>query len=131
MYFIWGLSLFSMIVSLIFSEYLKLPPCSLCWYQRIFMYSMVFVIPTGILTRDSKLNYYTGVLSFTGGVIALYHNLIYFNLISEGFKVCTASLSCKSKQLELFGFLSIPAMSLFAFILIFIISIKGLKNETY
>lgn len=128
-YVSWGISLLSMIVSLIFSEFLLLPPCSLCWYQRIFMYSLVFVIPTGILLRDAKLNYYIAVLSFTGGLIALYHNLIYFDIITEAFKVCTADLSCKSKQLQVFGFLSIPSMSLFAFVLIFTISLRGLKNE--
>ena len=129
MYFNWGIALFSMILSLIFSEFLKLPPCSLCWYQRIFMYSMVFVIPTGILIRDPKLRYYTVVLSFVGGLIALYHNLIYFDFINEGFKVCTADLSCKSKQLQVFGFLSIPTMSLVAFSIILISSTRSFKNE--
>jgi disulfide bond formation protein DsbB len=129
MYFNWGIAFLSMIVSLIFSEFLKLPPCSLCWYQRVFMYSMVFVIPTGILLRDRNLSYYTAVLSVAGGLIALYHNLIYFDFISEGFKVCTAELSCKSKQLQILGFLSIPTMSLVAFSIILILSIRSLKNE--
>ena len=129
MYLIWGISLLSMIVSLIFSEFLKLPPCSLCWYQRIFMYALVFVIPTGILIRDSKLRYYVMVLSLVGGIIALYHNLIYFEFISEGFKVCSADLSCKSKQLEVFGFISIPLMSLIAFIMIYIFSLRSSNNE--
>ena len=128
-YFNWGIALLSMIVSLIFSEFLKLPPCSLCWYQRIFMYSLVFVIPTGILIQDRKLGYYTAVLSCAGGLIALYHNLIYFDFINEGFKVCTAELSCKSKQLQVLGFLSIPTMSLVAFTIILILSIRSLKNE--
>ncbi|HAZ11387.1 MAG: hypothetical protein A2X86_20090 [Bdellovibrionales bacterium GWA2_49_15] len=130
MYINFGIALLSMIVSLIFSEVFKLPPCSLCWYQRIFMYSLVFVIPTGILIRDSKLSYYTTVLSFAGGIIAFYHNLIYFDFIREGLKVCTADLSCKSKQLSLFGFLSIPTMSLVAFVIILLLSIRSLKNET-
>lgn len=130
MYFIWGISLLSMIVSLIFSEYLKLPPCSLCWYQRVFMFALVFVIPTGILIRDLKLSYYVIVLSLTGGLVALYHNLLYFEFIDEGIQICTAGLSCKSKQLEVFGFISIPLMSLLAFSLIFILSLRSLKNES-
>ncbi len=129
MYLNWGISLFSMITSLIFSEILNLPPCSLCWYQRIFMYSMVFIIPTGIILKDSKLNYYSAVLSFIGGLIAIYHNLIYFEILKTGLKVCTSDLSCKSKQLSLFGFLSIPTMSLIAFVIILTISLRGLKNE--
>ena len=130
LYIVWGISLLSMIVSLIFSELLKLPPCSLCWYQRIFMYPIVFIIPTGIFIKDVKLCWYTLILSAFGALIAFYHNLIYFNFIDEGFKICTADLSCKSKQLEVFGFLSIPTMSLVAFMIIFILSLKVLKNET-
>lgn len=128
-YLSWAIALLSTITSLIFSDIMKLPPCSLCWYQRVFMYSLVFVIPTGILLKDSKVYYYASVLSLVGLLIALYHNLIYFEVISEGIKICSAGLSCKAKQLEVFGFLSIPAMSLLAFIVIFILSIRGLKNE--
>lgn len=128
-YLSWGIALLSMIVSLIFSEVLKLPPCPLCWYQRVFMYSLVFVLPTGILLRDAKVSYYAAVLSFAGGLTALYHNLIYYDFINEGFKLCTADLSCKSKQLEVLGFLTIPTMSLVAFAVIFGLSLKGLKNE--
>jgi disulfide bond formation protein DsbB len=129
MYINWGISLLSMLVSLIFSEFLKLPPCSLCWYQRVFMYSLVFVLPTGIILRDSKIGYYTSVLSFFGALVALYHNLIYYNIISEGMKVCTADLSCKSRQLEVLGFVTIPMMSLVAFLIILFLSVRSLKNE--
>lgn len=129
MYVNWGIALLSMIVSLIFSEYMKLPPCPLCWYQRIFMYALVFVIPTGILIKDNKLSYYTAVLSGFGGLVALYHNLIYYEIISEGIKLCSAGLSCKSRQLQVFGFLSIPTMALLAFAVLFILSLRGLKHE--
>lgn len=131
MYLIWGISLLSMIVSLIFSEFLKLPPCSLCWYQRIFMYSLVFVVPTGILLKDKKVAYYTIVLSSVGFLVALYHNLIYYNIISEGMKVCTADLSCKSRQLAVFGFVTIPMMSLIAFLIIFLLCFRSIKNENH
>ncbi len=126
----WGVALVSMMVSLIFSELLSLPPCSLCWFQRIFMYPLVFIIPVGILIRDVRVGYYALVLSLIGWIIALYHNLIYYEIINEGFKVCTAELSCKAKQLQVFGFLSIPTMSLMAFTLILILSFRSLKNET-
>jgi disulfide bond formation protein DsbB len=95
------------------------------------MYSLVFVIPTGIIIRDSKVGYYTCVLSFFGSLVALYHNLIYYNIIKEGMKVCTADLSCKSRQLEIMGFVTIPMMSLLAFLIIFILSTRSLKSESH
>jgi disulfide bond formation protein DsbB len=30
--------------SLFFGEVLKYPPCTLCWYQRICMYPLVFIL---------------------------------------------------------------------------------------
>lgn len=127
-YFAWGISLFATAISLIFSEILKYPPCSLCWYQRVFMYSLAVVIPTGILIGDRKVSAYIAVLSFFGLIISGYHSLIYHNIIEEALTICTADLSCKTKQFELYG-LSIPIMSLLGFISIFVIGLKGSLNE--
>ena len=94
------------------------------------MFSMVFVIATGILAKDSKIHLYSAVLSFFGGLVSIYHNLLYYEVISEGLKICSADLSCKAKTFELFGVISIPLMSLISFLIIFLFSLKGLKNET-
>lgn len=128
-YLAWGISLFSTFASLFFSEILKFPPCSLCWYQRIFMYPLAIIIPVGILSADKYISRYVTALSAFGLLFATYHTLIYHNIIQEAITVCTADLSCKTKQLELFGFLSIPLMSFLSFLLIFIFALKGLKNE--
>lgn len=125
LYISWGVSLMATLVSLIFSEILKYPPCTLCWYQRIFMYPLVFIIPIGILNKDHRIYTYTTTLSLVGLVIAGYHILIYHGIIPEAIKVCTAELSCKTKQFELFDFLSIPLMSGMGFLLIFILNLLG------
>lgn len=127
-YLAWGVSLLATVISLIFSEILKYPPCSLCWYQRIFMYSLAIVIPTGILIGDRKVSVYIAVLSLFGLVISGYHSLIYHNIIEEALTVCTADLSCKTKQFELYG-LSIPVMSFLGFLALFILGTKGSINE--
>lgn len=127
-YMSWTIALVSMLISLVFSEILKFPPCTLCWYQRIFMYPLVFIIPIGILTQDDRILTYTLVLSILGLVIAGYHSMIYHGIIQEALKVCTADLSCKTKQFELFGVLSIPVMSLISFLIIFILNLQGVRN---
>ncbi|WP_409477711.1 disulfide bond formation protein B [Pseudobdellovibrio sp. HCB154] len=129
MYLAWGIALFATATSLIFSELLKYPPCSLCWYQRVFMYSAAVVIPTGILIQDKNVSKYALVLSVIGFIIAGYHSLIYHNVIGEVITVCTEDLSCKTKQFELFGVLSIPAMSLLGFLGIAVLSFKGIIDE--
>lgn len=89
------------------------------------MYPLVFILPIGLLSDDNKVSLYSLVLSFVGLVIALYHVLIYHGFIQEAFKVCTTDLSCKTKQFELFGLISIPVMSLASFSIIFILSLIG------
>lgn len=51
-YLAWVIALVATVGSLFFSEVMNLPPCVLCWYQRIAMYPLVFVIGTGITLRD-------------------------------------------------------------------------------
>lgn len=129
LYLTWGISLLSTVISLILSEILKYPPCSLCWYQRIFMYSLAIILPVGIILKDRYLPYYLFVLSGFGFVIAAYHSLIYHNIIAEVLAVCTADLSCKAKQFELFNVLSIPVMSALSFLLLLFIGLNGVLNE--
>ncbi|MCA9389895.1 disulfide bond formation protein B, partial [candidate division WWE3 bacterium] len=57
-YLAWLQALVASVVSLYFSEILHWPPCTLCWYQRIFMYPLVMIIPLGIMRKDSRLYTY-------------------------------------------------------------------------
>ena len=52
--------------SLYFSEIMDLPPCSLCWYQRIAMYPLVIILALGIRRRDRSLPAYVLPLSLIG-----------------------------------------------------------------
>lgn len=114
-YLAWLQSLVAMLGSLFFSEVMKLPPCSLCWYQRILMYPLVFILATGILLEDKRVKYYVLPLSILGLLIAFYHNLLYYNIIPEAIVPCSTGVSCTSRQLTWLGFITIPLMSLTAF----------------
>jgi len=117
-YAAWVVALVATAGSLFFSEVMDLPPCILCWYQRIAMYPLVLVIGVGILTRDARWKYYALPLSLTGLAIAIYHNLLYYHLIPESITPCKEGLSCTTVQIEWLGFITIPLMALTAFILI-------------
>lgn len=129
LYLAWGIALFSTLASLFFSEILKFPPCSLCWYQRILMYPLVLILPIGILSQDKNISKYLVSLAAIGILIAGYHTLIYHNIITEAFTLCTAELSCKTKQFELFNLISIPVMSLLSFVALFGLGFKEIKDE--
>ncbi len=115
-YLAWVTALVATVGSLFFSEVMGLPPCLLCWYQRIAMYPLVVVIGSGIVMRDRRMKYYALPLCLIGLVISLYHNLLYYGLVPESIAPCTAGISCTSRQIEWLGFVTIPLMGLAAFI---------------
>lgn len=97
--------------SLFFSEVMKFPPCTLCWYQRICIYPLVVIFGSALLTEDSGHRKYSVPLLLVGLVLAIYHNLIYFGIVAKELVPCTGTVSCSSKQLELFGFITIPLLA--------------------
>lgn len=117
-YLAWTQACVATFGSLYFSEVLLFPPCTLCWYQRILMYPLTIILAVGILRRDQGLHQYVLPLSGIGFAIALYHNLLYFGIIPEGIQPCTVGIPCTTVQIEWFGFVTIPLMSLTAFTVI-------------
>ncbi len=111
----WALAAIAMLGSLYFSNVLLLPPCELCWYQRIAMYPLVWILAVGIFRKDRLVWVYALPLAVIGWVIGIYHNLLYYKIIPESLAPCIQGVSCTTKQLEWFGFLTIPLMSLIAF----------------
>lgn len=117
-YLAWFQALVATLGSLFFSEVMHLTPCVLCWYQRIMMYPLVLILTVGVLLRDWRLRYYVLPLSLIGFAIAVYHNLLYYNILPESIAPCTAGVSCTTRQIEWFGFITIPLMALTAFTVI-------------
>ena len=118
LYFAWLQALIATAGSLYLSVVLKLTPCNLCWYQRILMYPLVLILAVGILTRDRRLPLYALPLSLLGLAVSAYHNLLYYHLLSESTTVCVSGTSCTLPLITFFGFLSVPLLSLIAFIVI-------------
>ena len=131
LYLAFALSLVATAGSLFFSEILKFPPCVLCWYQRIAMYPLVVLLAIAIYTGDKGVAKYVLPLSVTGLLIAIYHNLLYYNILPEAAAPCILGVSCTTKQIEWFGFITIPLLSLAAFAIITILMViyqKSLKK---
>ncbi len=116
--FAWIQSLVAMVGSLFFSEVMGLPPCVLCWYQRIAMYPLVWILGVGIFTKDKNSIKYALPLAVVGWLIAAYHNLLYYGIIPESSGPCIQGVSCTTKFFEWFGFVTIPLLSLAAFTVI-------------
>lgn len=132
LYIAWFQALIATIGSLYFSEILKYPPCILCWYQRITIYPLVLFLAVGIIRRSRDIAYYVLPLSLTGWAISLYHNLLYYKLIPESAAPCLAGVSCTTKFIEYFGFITIPFLSFVALTVINVclyLDLKLQKND--
>lgn len=111
----WVLATGASLGSLFFSEIMDLPPCSLCWYQRAFMFPLAIVLCAGVLAADRACTRYALPLAIGGWIVALYHVLLQVGVVPESAAPCQQGVSCTDVELELFGFASIPVLSLFAF----------------
>ncbi len=117
--------------SLFFSEVMNLPPCVLCWYQRIAMYPIGILTAIGIIRGDRKLYISVLALAIPGFIISIYHNLLYWKIIPESIAPCTLGISCTTKFFEWFGFITIPFMGLVAFAVITVLAIISLYKNKY
>ena len=117
-YIAWATAFAATLGSLYFSEVLKFPPCVLCWYQRICVYPLVIVLLVGILKKERDLALYVLPLSIIGMIISIYQNLLYYNILPESAAPCITGVSCTTKFIEYFGFLTIPLLSLIALTII-------------
>ena len=106
--------------SLFYSEIAGYTPCKLCWYQRILMYPQAVMLGIAAARKDNGIVLYGLVLSGIGAAIAAYHYLLQIGLVDE-IAPCTTvgySVSCTETFTMTYGFITIPFMSLVAFLLI-------------
>lgn len=119
LYVVFAQALLAMLGSLYFSEIMKLPPCVLCWYQRIALYPIVLLAGIAIWHDDRKVAYrYLLPLASIGLLISVYQNLLYYKILPETIQPCTFGISCTAKLIEWGGFITIPLLALIAFVVI-------------
>ena len=116
--------------SLFFSEVMEFVPCSMCWYQRIFMYPLVLIFLLNLLYPDDKLFKYASPLVFVGLGFALYHNLLMWGIIPESAVPCKQGVPCSTEYFEYFGFINIPFLSLSAYTVIAVLLLSLQKNRS-
>ena len=111
----WLVAAASTLGALFFSEVMELPPCVLCWYQRIFMFPLVLVLPLGLFPFDAKVARYALPLAAGGWLVALYHLLLVAGWIPESAGPCVQGVPCSELQVQWLGFVNIPLLSFVAF----------------
>lgn len=114
----WLIATASTLGALFFSEVMGVLPCVLCWYQRIFMFPLVVVLPFALFPLDRGIVRYALPLAVCGWLTALYHVLLVAGYIPESIRPCTQGVPCSDLKINWFGFISIPLLSLLAFSII-------------
>lgn len=111
----WVIASLSTLGALFFSEIMQLPPCVLCWYQRIFIFPLVLILPLGLFPFDGKVVRYALALTLTGWLVSLWQVLLIAGWIPEGIQPCTQGVPCSEVQIQWLGFVDIPLLSFIAF----------------
>lgn len=115
--------------SLTYSEIIGYPACLFCWYQRIVIYPQLVIFGIVLLyKKDTLLALWQGLaLSVISIVIGSIH---YFIIDLGGKEVgnCVASgVSCTTRYVYEWGFVTIPLMGLVGGLLLFSLAWVGLK----
>jgi disulfide bond formation protein DsbB len=114
--------------SLYFSEIRHYLPCNLCWYQRILMYPLVFIITIGLLRQDINLPYYVLPLTLLGQAIATYHYLLEKTNIFAAPTACQEGIPCTTPWINWYGFITIPFLAMSAFFLITVLCLIAMTS---
>ena len=111
----WLIASASTLGALFFGEVMRLPPCSLCWYQRIFMFPMALILPFGLFPLDRSVVRAALPLAGLGALVASFHVLLVAGVIPQRLEPCKTGVPCSETVIEWFGFVTIPLLSFVAF----------------
>jgi len=126
----WLIASVATLGSLFFGEVMLLPPCSLCWYQRIFMFPMLLILPFGLFPFDRNVIRSVLPLAGIGGLIAALHVLIVAGIVPERIAPCRQGVSCSETVITWFGFVTIPLLSFVAFLAVATLLILALVRSS-
>jgi disulfide bond formation protein DsbB len=120
--------------SLFFSEFNPFFPCELCWFQRICMYPMSYLLLVFAWRGYNRIARYLIVFPVAGACVSTYHLLIENNVIKEPL-ACLQSApgGCGVKWINEFGYITIPTLALTGFLLLIgflVLASTGAADET-
>lgn len=110
----WLIATAATLGALFVGEVLGREPCSLCWYQRAFMFPLAVVLAVASFLADAKAWRYAMPLAVIGGLVALYHSLLYAGLIPQPIRPCLERNPCSGADMVILG-LPLPYLALASF----------------
>ncbi|MEZ4632108.1 MAG: disulfide oxidoreductase [Deinococcales bacterium] len=126
LYFAWMVAIVAMAGSLYFSEVRHFVPCIYCWYQRILMYPLVILLAIASYRQDIGIRIYVLPMTVLGFVIGVIHYLTQKGVIVTS--ACGGGVPCNVSYINWLGFITIPFLSLTAFLLITLLLISAKRT---
>ncbi len=121
--FIFIFSLLASVMTLVYSEVFLQEPCSLCWFQRIFMYGIALMSAMALYFREEKfITRYIVGFSFFGALFALYQHAEQMLALTGTHLPCPASSAdCSKMTLFEYEHITFPWMAAVMFVSFIII----------
>ncbi len=122
-------SLASILLSLFYSNIVGYAPCTLCWWQRVFMYPQLLFFGVALYKKKEKILRYALIFSIIGIILSVYH--YYIELGGSEIIPCGTTVSCARRYIFEFGYITIPLMAFtgFAAIITALFTRKALQNK--
>lgn len=111
----WLVALVASLAVLFVGEVMGQAPCLLCWFQRAFMFPLAIVLAVACFASDARVWRYALPLAVSGGIIAGYHVLLYFDVVPQDVLRCGEGPSCSGAEMTVLGGVPLPLLSLLAF----------------
>jgi disulfide bond formation protein DsbB len=121
-------SFIAMAGSLTYSDVIGYEPCKLCWFQRICMYPQFVILAIAIFRKDTNVWITSSILAGIGAVIALFHYMVQWGIVNTSCSTGGQTVSCATKMVNVYGYVTIPMMAFTAFIMIILFQTFRKKN---
>jgi disulfide bond formation protein DsbB len=123
-------SLIAIVGSLIYSEIFKFEPCTLCWWQRVFIYPVFFIALVAFIKKEKNPFQYINPLIWIALIFSLYHNYLIAVADKKDAFLCdpAAISSCGDRYVQVLSVIDIPFMALAVILFILMLSFISLRH---
>ena len=111
--------------SLYYSEIAHFTPCEMCWLQRGVMYPLAVILLVAAIRRDVNAWRYVIPIAALGLLFSTYHYQL--ELFPEQPSMCSTTVPCSVRFVEVYGFVSLAFMAGAVFISIIALHVAMLR----
>lgn len=126
---VFALTFISFVMSLTYSDYLGVVPCSLCWFGRIFMYGIMVLSGVALYRREARSIFpYINIFAILGSAVSLYHHFLQITASASSHLPCPASGGdCAKRIIFEYGHITFPWTAVVVFASVIFLSILERK----